>query len=173
MPPVPRSGLPTGAIWLIGLGLFALLGSLHPFAFLEGEATGGLFLMALGVFIFFKRQSTLRGLFPPDSPGAKYQWMRSIRGGGLAFIIGLLTLLQGLHIVRWESSWPLVLIFLGVVILVERTAMAQMATPPYPGAYPPVPPSTPVEPVVERSSETSIVPKYTRPSNDLGNEEGR
>jgi hypothetical protein len=176
MPPAPpRSGLPTGAIWLIGLGAFALLGSLHPFAFLEGEATGGLFLMALGVFMFFRRQSTLSGMYPSDSPGAKYLWVRSMRGAGIVFVVGLLTFFQGLHIFRWESSWPILLIFIGVSILIERTAMNQMAAPPppYPMGYPPAPPTQPVEPEVETSSPTSIVPKYTRPSNDLGNEEGR
>jgi hypothetical protein len=174
MPPMPpRSGLPTGAIWLIGLGAFALLGSLHPFAFLEGEATGGLFLMALGAFMFYKRQSTLSGMYPAGSPGTKYLWARSMRGAGVVFIVGLLTFFQGIHLVRWESSWPLLLIFLGVMILVERSTANQMVAPPYPTGYPPVPPTAPVEPVMDTSSDTSIVPKYTRPSNDLGNEEGR
>jgi hypothetical protein len=173
MPPVPRSGLPTGAIWLIGLGLFALLGSLHPFAFLEGEATGGLFLMALGVFMFYRRQSTLSGMYPAGSPGAQFVWARSLRGAGVVFIIGLLTFLQGLHIIRWASSWPFLLIFLGVSILIERTALNGPSTMPYAGYPPPAPPVAEAEPVTETSSPTSIVPKYTRPSNDLGDEEGR
>ena len=178
MPPMPpmapmpaRSGLPTGAIWLIGLGLFALLGSLHPFAFLEGEATGGLFLMALGVFMFFRRQGAIGGMYPAGSPGARFMWARSLRGAGVVFIVGLLTLLQGLHVAYWHTSWPFLLIFLGVSILLERTATAQMASVPYP-SYPPAP-GAEAEPVVETSSETSVVPKYTRPSNDLTNEEGR
>jgi hypothetical protein len=173
MPPVPRSGLPTGALWLIGLGFFALLGSLHSFAFLEGEATGGLFLMALAAFMFFRRQGALGGMYSAGTPGAQFIWVRAMRGAGVVFIVGLLTLLQGLHVVRWESSWPILLIFLGVFILVERSAANRMTATPYPMGYPPVPVAEPVESVVETSSETSIVPKYTRPSNDLGNEEGR
>jgi hypothetical protein len=175
MPPVPpRSGLPTGAIWLIGLGIFALLGSLHPFAFLEGEATGGLFLMALGVFMFYRRYSTLRSMYPDDKSAAQYVFARSLRGAGIVFLVGLFTFLQGIHVASWHATWPIVMIFVGVVILIERSAGNQIVPPPYPVGYPPVPPvGQPVEPVVERASDTSIVPKYTRPSNDLGNEEGR
>ncbi|MGI4853526.1 MAG: hypothetical protein ACRYF4_05680 [Janthinobacterium lividum] len=174
MPPIPRSGLPTGAIVLIGLGVFALLGSMRSFAFLEGEATGGLFLIGLSIFMIWRRFSVSRTLYPEGSAEARWNLLRASKGAGVVFVVGLLTLLQGLHVVDWEYSWPLLLIFLGVFILLERLALNRMNTPAYPPVgYPgaPVPPAA--EPVVETASPTSIMPKYTRPSNDLNDTEGR
>ena len=175
-PPVPfgvqprRSSLPVGALWLIGLGVLALLGSLRPFRFLEGEATGGLLLMALAIFMFLRRQSISSAFSGSSSPAARWNLLRTSRGAGTVFIVGLLTLLQGLHVIYWESSWPVLLIFLGVITLMERVALNNVnAAPVYPGT----PYAPPAEPVVETSSPTSITPKYTRPENDLNDGEGR
>ena len=87
----------------------------------------------------------------------------------------LLTLLQGLHVIAWESSWPILLIFLGVITLAERVALNNVnAVPTYPVAsYAPPPAEPPVGTPVETSSPTSIVPKFTRPENDLNDGEGR
>lgn len=174
VPPVvpARGGLPTGAIWLIGLGLFALLGSLHPFAFLEGEATGGLFLIGLAVFIFW-RQSSRNSMYPAGSPAARWNLLRAAKGAGVVLIVGVLTLLQGLHVVAWHESWPFLLIFLGVIMVLERMSLNSMnaaaayppSYPPYPGA-PAAPQDTPSEPEAAANS-TSILPRYGRPSNDL------
>jgi hypothetical protein len=173
VPPVSpaRGGLPVGAIWLIGLGFFALLGSLHPFAFLEGEATGGLFLIGLAVFIFW-RQSSRNSMYPTGSPAARWNMLRASKGAGVVFIVGLLTLLQGLHVVTWHESWPFLLIFLGIVMVLERMSLNSMNTaagyPGYPGfpGGPVAPPDTPAPPAPAGDS-TSILPRYTRPSNDL------
>ncbi|SEB61705.1 hypothetical protein [Terriglobus roseus] len=173
VPPVSpaRGGLPTGAIWLIGLGFFALLGSLHPFAFLEGEATGGLFLIGLAVFIFW-RQNSRNGMYPSGSPAARWNMLRASRSAGVVFIVGLLTLLQGLHVVAWHESWPFLLIFLGVVMVLERMSLNTMNTAAgYPG-YPvaPEPPAAPPDTRAESPTEaesTSILPRYNRPNNDL------
>ena len=170
-PPIRRNSLPMGAIWLIGGGLLALLGSVRPFRFLEGEATGGLFLIGLSIFMFLRRQSITTAFAGNSTPAARWNLLRASRGAGVVFIVGLLTLLQGLHIIYWESSWPILLIFLGVITLMERVALNNMnAAPMYPPA--PVPP-TPAETPVETSSPTSIVPKYTRPENDLTDQGGR
>ena len=171
--PPRRSNLPTGALWLIGLGFFALLGSLRPFRFLEGEATGGLFLIALSIFMFLRRQSITSAFSSGSSPAARWSLLRASRGAGVVFIVGLLTLLQGLHVIYWETSWPILLIFLGVITLMERVALNNMnAAAAYPGG-PIGPPAPEAEPVVETSSPTSIVPKYTRPENDLTDQGGR
>lgn len=173
-PPPRRSNLPISAFWLIGLGFVALLGSMKQFQFLEGEATGGLFLMGLGVFMFLRRQSIIGAFSTNNSPVARWGLLRASRGAGAVFIVGLLTFLQGLHVIYWESSWPILLIFLGVITLMERVALNNMnAAPMYPGAVGgPVAPA-PAEPPVETSSPTSIVPKYTRPENDLTDQGGR
>ena len=171
VPPVPfgiqprRSNLPVGALWLIGLGFFALLGSLRPFRFLEGEATGGLFLIGLSIFMFLRRQPFTGAFSAGSSPAARWNLLRASRGAGVVFIVGLLTLLQGLHVLYWESSWPILLIFLGVITLIERVALNNMNSAVYPGGA--TGPAAPAEPPVETSSPASIVPKYTHPDNDL------
>ena len=174
MPPMPtvrQSGLPTGALWLIGLGLFALLGSLHPFGFLEGEVTGGVFLIGLAIFLFWRRYASTSATFPAGSPAGRWNLIRATRGAGVLFVVGLLTLLQGLHVMDWEASWPFLLIFLGVGILLERVALNRMNGAPYAAGYPP-PAANPTadEPVVETSSPTSIMPRYTQPKNDTEGE---
>ncbi len=181
VPPVPtgaqsgslanRSGLPTGALWLIGLGVLALLGSLRPFRFLEGEATGGLFLIGISVLIFF-RTGFRSVAFPPGSPEARWHTVRAARGAGVVFITGLLTLLQGLHVIGWSSSWPFLLIFIGVALVIERVALNTMNSTVYTGAgYPvhPVPQAQPAATPVQTVSPTSITPTGTlKPINDPG-----
>lgn len=173
MPPVSGSGLPSGALWLIGLGLFALLGSIRAFDFLEGEATGGLFLIGLSVFLLWRRWNVIRILQPVDGSAAWWSLLQTSRGAGVLFIVGLLTLLQGLHIVRWQNSWPLLLIFLGVFLLVERLALNRVTAPIGGNAYPAQPYAAPVEPVAEQSHSTSILPRYTRPADDRTKTEGQ
>ena len=175
MPPVRRSGLPTGAIWLIGLGIFALLGSLHPFAFLEGEATGGLFLIAFAGFLFWRRRCAMAALYPEGSPAALLGNVSAYRGAGVVFVVGLLTLLQGLHIVYWHESWPFLLIFLGVLMVFERIAQNRVGAAVFNG-YPGYPPPPVTEPIADKDASVSIIPKYTSAgdtSTDHHDQEGR
>ena len=171
--PVNRSGLPVGALWLIGLGVLALLGSLRPFRFLQGEATGGLFLIGISVLIFF-RTSYRSSYYAPGTAAARWNAVRSARGAGVVFVVGLLTLLQGLNIIYWSSSWPFLLIFFGVALLVERFAANSVAAAAYSAPGFPGQPAVPTaEPPVETASPTSIAPKGTpRPITEDTNHEG-
>ncbi len=159
IPPASRgSSVPVGAFWLIGLGFLALLGTLRPFRFLQGEATGGLFLIGISILLFI-RSGLHNTFFTSGSRSARWYVARSVRGAGIVFIIGLLTLLQGLHIIYWSSSWPFLLIFLGVILLVERLAANNVNGIPYPVAAHPAP--SPADPPHETASPTSIMPKGT------------
>lgn len=179
MPPVPPAKqIPAGAFWLIGLGIFALLGSLRPFSGLEGEATGGLFLMGLGAFLIYRRHTALRYLYPEGSPALEFSNVRAYRGAAIVLVLGLLVFLQGLHVLHGEMFGAVFLIALGGILLAERVTQSNAMPnyPNYPG-YPgqPVPPAAET-PVAPKDEPVSIVPKYTRPENDLsiGNdEEGR
>lgn len=174
MPPVRGAGLPAGALWLIGLGLFALLGSIRAFDFLEGEATGGIFLIGLSLFLFWRRWSASRTMYPQGSPAARWSMLQGVRGSGVLFVVGLLTLLQGLRIVYWENSWPFLLIFLGVFLLFERLALNRMSVGSPAVPYPMQDRQT-GEQVTETTSATSILPRYTPPAprNDLHDREGQ
>ncbi|SDE64405.1 hypothetical protein [Terriglobus roseus] len=182
MPPVPPAKqIPAGAFWLIGLGIFALLGSLRPFSGLEGEATGGLFLMGLGAFLIYRRHTALRYLYAEGSPELEFSNVRAYRGAAIVLVVGLLVFLQGLHVLHGEMFGAVFLIALGGLLLAERVTQNRAmpgypSYPNYPG-YPgqPVPPAAET-PVASKDEPVSIVPKYTRPENDLsiGNdEEGR
>lgn len=173
LPPVRGTGLPAGALWLIGLGLFALLGSIRAFDFLEGEATGGIFLIGLSLFLFWRRWSVNRTLYPEGSPAARWSVLQGLRGSGVLFVVGLLTLLQGLRVVYWENSWPFLLIFLGVFLLMERLAFNQMNTAPTYTPYSAQATPSATEQSSETASATSILPRYITPRNDLQDREGQ
>ncbi len=164
MPPVSGSGLPVGAIWLIGLGIFALLGSIRAFDFLEGESTGGIFLIGLSLFLFWRRWNQSRQLYPPESPAARWSVVQGTRGAAVLFVVGLLTLLQGLRIVYWDNSWPFLLIALGVLLLLERVALNRIAAASYAA-------NQPAAQQVEQPLPTnSILPRYPRAGDDTGKE---
>jgi hypothetical protein len=179
MPPTPpKQMIPAGAFWLIGLGVFALLGSLRPFSGLEGEATGGLFLMGLGAFLIYRRHTSLQYLYPEGSPALAWSNLSAYRGASIVLVLGVLVFLQGLHVLHGNTFGAVFLIALGGLLLAERMTQnnAMNGYPGYPG-YPGQPPVPPVgEQSVAKDETVSIVPKYTRPDNDLSihnDEEGR
>jgi len=173
MPPARCNTLPIGAIWLIGLGVLVLLGSWHPFSFLAGEAMGGFFLIALAAFLFVRRYMTLRQVFPEGSPVRPWENPGSYKGPVILFVVGLLTVLDNLHVVEWDRSWPLLLIAIGGVMLAERAMQNRLIQnvpyPPYsgdPAAYAP--------PAPAKDEPVSFVPRSTHMEDDLSrNDEGR
>jgi LiaI-LiaF-like transmembrane region len=52
----------------------------------------------------------------------RWYHIRRLRGAVVLILIGVLALLNQWHILRWGSSWPLFLIGLGLLLLVERAA---------------------------------------------------
>jgi len=185
MPPVPpmpvnpaKRMIPAGAFWLIGLGVFALLGSLRPFSGLEGEATGGIFLMGLGAFLIYRRHTALGYVYPEGSPALAWSNIGAYRGASIVLVLGVLVFLQGLHVLHGNTFGAVFLIALGALLLAERMAQNNAVNtfsgyPGYPG-QPPVPPVQ--EQPVAHDETVSIVPKYTRPDNDLSihnDQEGR
>jgi TM2 domain-containing membrane protein YozV len=180
MPPTPpKQMIPAGAFWLIGLGVFALLGSLRPFSGLEGEATGGLFLMGLGAFLIYRRHTALQYIYPEGSPALAWNNMSAYRGAAIVLVLGVLVFLQGLHVLHGNTFGAVFLIALGGLLLAERVTQnnAMNSYPGYPGypGQPPVPPAEEEQPAA-KDEPVSIVPKYTRPDNDLSihnDEEGR
>ena len=87
--------------------------------------------------------------------------IRRLRGPAILILIGVLALLDQWHILSFGKSWPLWLIFAGLMSFAERAAWAadrsaQAQQPPMqPGAQasnawtqtpPPVPPGSPADP---------------------------
>ena len=74
---------------------------------------------------------------------ASYDFVQAIRGPIMLIALGTLVALdyfQGLSFSR--RTWPILLIVFGVLKLIERAGRPpEVPLPPYPSAYPPVPPS--------------------------------
>ena len=114
------SGVPTGAVVLIGLGVLFLLHNLG-FWFLEFDRIWPVVLIALGVWLFVKRRT---------SPECRY---RSIAGPAILVTIGVLSLIDNLHGPGWDRTWPVILLVIGVIKLMERGYLG--------GGPPPEPPT--------------------------------
>src|SRR5579859_5934754 len=75
------------------------------------------------------------------------RWLliRRMRGPAFLLLFGVTALLHEWDILSFGQSWPLYLVLAGVLALAERAAFTQpdpmQPQPPYPGAYPPQPPS--------------------------------
>jgi hypothetical protein len=171
MPPFPDPNLstfrriPTGAIWLIGLGLFFMVSSTHAFHFLHGRFLGPLLLIGLGVWLFVRKMTdTGQGIENDGTPMYHYRLSAAIRCSFWVAITGVIWLLDELHILSWSHSWPLYLIGAGLMMFLRRST--------YPGygyGYPPpVAPPPPTAPV----TSTEIVPS-TPQSPSSSDQEGR
>jgi TM2 domain-containing membrane protein YozV len=100
-------GVPMGAIVLIGLGVLFLLQNLGVW-FLEVDRIWPLALIFLGVWLYAKRRVN------PDCRN------RSIAGPAILVTIGVLSLIENLHGPSWGHTWPIILLVLGILKLMER-----------------------------------------------------
>ncbi len=128
--------VPTGAVVLIGLGVLFLLHNLGIW-FLNVDVLWPVILIALGVWLLIRRQSSAR-------PGYRRQ---SVAGPAVLITVGAISLIDNLHGPDWGRTWPLILLVLGAVKLLERSGHlgGPMVQPP--GSYPtPDMPATPPPP---------------------------
>jgi hypothetical protein len=157
---------PTGALWLIGLGIFFLFGNIH---FIRTRYFGPLLLIAFGVFLFIRRL-TASGYGLENDGTPHYQWrlVRAIRGSIWLVLSGFLWLLDSLDILHWSQSWPIFLIGGGVLAFLRNTVPPVYPYPAYPAAYPPAPAPAAANPAPVTSTE--IIPAPQTPNPD---QEGR
>jgi Domain of unknown function (DUF5668)/B-box zinc finger len=145
---IEPSKVPLGAIVLILLGVLFLLHTmgLSEFGF---DRFWPLLLIGLGGYLFARNW----GLLPGGCAGCQCDRCRSrrIMGPAILFIIGVLFLLESLHGPRFHQTWPLILLVVGGVRLLQGNASGQghvAAT--LPGSYSPggpIPPEPPIPPV--------------------------
>jgi hypothetical protein len=126
-------GIPTGAIVLIGLGILFLLHNLGIW-FLEVDRIWPVFLIALGVWLFIRRNTSV------------YYRGRSMVGPAILVTIGALQLVDNLHGPSWDRTWPVILLVIGAVKLVERGHL---------GGGHATPPPTPMPPEQQPPSEVN------------------
>ncbi len=100
-------GVPMGAVVLIALGVLFLLHNLGIW-FLEVDRVWPVFLIFLGVWLYAKRRMTPEGC------------SRGISGPVLLVTLGILFLIQTLRGPDFGHTWPVVLLVVGVIKLMER-----------------------------------------------------
>ena len=156
MPPPPLdtgSTLPTGALVLIGLGVFFLLGSLHIFNERWLGQGWPFLLIGLGIWLFVRRmQVSTYGLMDDGSAAHRWYTIRTLRGPSYLILTGFLFLMDKWNVLSFGKGWPLYLILAGVLHLAERAAFSNMQAeghlvPPMPG-QPPVVPADPGSSIV-------------------------
>lgn len=125
-----RSGLPSGAIWLIGLGVLALVGSVSHEAYWTGRYFAGGFVALLGVALLVQRLLSARGVYPAHTAAANWYVVRSIKAGVFLIVIGALMLMSQTDFRLWHHSWPYLLILFGLYQVAERVAYNRMLTDP-------------------------------------------
>lgn len=101
-------GIPTGAVVLIGLGVLFLLHNLGIW-FLEIDKIWPVFLIVLGAWLLAKRRIA-----------SDYRY-RGLTGPAILITIGGLSLLDNMHGPGWDRTWPVILLVIGVLKLMERT----------------------------------------------------
>ncbi len=147
---IETSKVPMGAIVLILLGVLFLLNTMGLTEFGLGRLWP-LILIGVGGWMFARNW----GLVGACCTGCQCARCRSRRlmGPTVVFTIGVLFLLQNLHVanLHFHRTWPVILLVVGAVKLLQGSASLEGHMPSMgPGANPaggPIPPAPPVPPV--------------------------
>jgi hypothetical protein len=176
-PPPSGNRFPTGAVWLIALGLIFLIsnsGMMHGFA---SHLFVPLLLIGFGVWQIVHKMTDSGPLVDDGSPAYRFRLFHALRSGIWIILIGVLFLLDSTHILSWGRSWPLFIIVAGVLAILQRAAFNSPPIPAYP--YTPHPSAGPVPPAPSAPIVPSVVPSeepYNGASDAPSNrhdEEGR
>ncbi|MCU1321839.1 MAG: hypothetical protein JWM43_1488 [Acidobacteriaceae bacterium] len=166
--PAPRSRFPVGAIWLIGLGLFFLIGNSGIFHGFPLRHITPFLLIGLGVWLFIRKMTESGTSLQDDgTPMYRVRVFRALRGSIWVVLVGIIFFLAEFRILSWGHSWPLFIIVAGLMTILERAAYSDAAQTPYPYQHQPQPAAT-EQAAASPATSTSIVPTST--TND---QEGR
>jgi hypothetical protein len=137
---------PTGAIWLIGLGIVFLIGNSRLFHGFPSHWLIPFLLIGLGVWIFVhKMTETGGGLADDGSPAYRTRLFCALRSSIWVTLAGILFLLDSFDILTWHNSWPIFIITGGLMAIFRRVSYNSAAAYSYP-APPVAPPNTPQAP---------------------------
>jgi TM2 domain-containing membrane protein YozV len=153
-----RSSVPTGAVILIALGVLFLLHTVGWFEF-GIDRFWPVILIAFGGWLFAKRW----GLLGTEGLACTCDRckMRCIMWPSIMITLGVLFLMDNLHGPGIERTWPLVLLVIGAVKLLQSNASeaGHVGGPPAlpPQAPPPVPPRSDPNASIPSSGEVNHV----------------
>lgn len=134
---VDASKIPVGAVILIMLGVLFLLRNAGFFSF-DFDRIWPVFLIGLGGWLFAQRW----GLIPSSCLHCRCDRCRtrSLMGPAVLVTIGVLSLLESVSRFGWHRTWPILILVIGIVKLLQSNASASGHIPPG-GAAPPGPPT--------------------------------
>jgi cell wall-active antibiotic response 4TMS protein YvqF len=147
---IEASNIPMGAIVLILLGVLFLL---HTMGFGFGlDRFWPLILIALGIWLFARNWGALASGCS-GCPCARCR-TRRIMGPAMLVTVGALFLLENLGALGFGRTWPVILLVIGGVKLLQGSASTEghiltpgPGTTPPGGPTPPIPPEPPTPPV--------------------------
>ncbi len=147
---VETSKIPMGAIVLILVGVLFML---HTMGWAEYglDRFWPLILIAVGAWMFARNWGALGRPFSSGCQCARCR-SRRITGPAMMMTIGSLFLLENLHVANFGRTWPVILLVIGGVKLLQGSASVAEHIPSSGPAIPPnaggpIPPTPPVPPV--------------------------
>ncbi|HEY5331567.1 MAG TPA: hypothetical protein VIJ79_16935 [Acidobacteriaceae bacterium] len=123
VPPVRRSTVPAAAAWLIGLGVVFMVFNFVPEWRFSVHKVFPFLLMAFAIWLFTRRMFATGGLAPRAEEGEAYS-VRAVcflRLPVILFTVSVLWMLEEFHVFRFGQTWPVLVIVMGVLLLVERS----------------------------------------------------
>jgi hypothetical protein len=165
-PFVPQNRMPTGAIWLIGLGAFFLIANTGLFRGFPARYFTPFLLIGFAVWLFVRKMTSYGTLEDDGTPMYRMRVFNALRGPIWIALVGIMFLLHDFNILSWGHSWPLFIIVAGLMTILQRAAFnnAAFAGYPYQQPTPPAPPP---------ATSTSIVPVTPHETDRDTNQEGR
>ncbi len=143
----PRNRFPTGAIWLIALGLIFLIGNSHWMFGFPMHWFVPILLIGFGVWLFVRKMTEFGAPLADDGTALyRYRLFHALRGSVWIVLVGVLFLLDSFGILSWGRSWPLFIIVAGLMAVFRGVAHSGGAAYPayiHPQAPPAAPPASP------------------------------
>ena len=114
---------PAAAVWLIGFGVLFLVVNIVPELRFSVHKIFPFVVMALAVGIFLQRMSATGGLSPTSGGAIAYgpRVICALRMPVILFTAGVLMMLQAFDVIRFGRTWPVLVIVVGVLQLLERS----------------------------------------------------
>ena len=132
---IDTSKIPAGAVFLIILGVLFLAHTMGVFEF-GFDRYWPVILIAFGGFLLVRRFGMLGGT-SPDCDRCRF---RHLMGPAMMITIGTLFLLENTGTAYFDRTWPVILLVIGAVKLLQNNASTEGHQGPPQGPFPPVGP---------------------------------
>jgi hypothetical protein len=159
---------PAGAVWLIVLGVFFLLGRV-PIFFIHGHVLAPILMIGFGVWLFVSRMMSTGASLENDGTHY-YRWRvaNAVHRSVWIVLTGVIWLLDVLQILSWSRSWPIYIIAVGLLAVFRRTTEGPYIPYAAPTVYPPATPS-----VTTPGTTTDLARADTHLPTGSNDQEGR